>query len=39
VHRNYINKIQQDAIACRHLFTAKLLYMFRVYIAPIIRST
>ena len=24
----YINKIQQDAIVCRHLFTAKLLYKF-----------
>ena len=35
----YINKIQQDAIACRYLFTAKSLYMFRVSIAPIIKST
>jgi len=35
----YINKIQSDATACRSLFTAKLLYMFRVSIAPIIRST
>jgi hypothetical protein len=35
----YINKIQQDATVCRCLFTAKLLYMFRVSIAPIIRST
>ena len=34
-----INKIQQDATACRYLFTAKSLYMFRVSIAPIIRST
>jgi len=35
----YINKIQRDATVCRCLFTAKLLYMFRVSIAPIIRST
>ena len=35
----YINKIQQDATVCRYLFTAKSLYMFRVSIAPIIRST
>jgi len=35
----YINKIQQDATVCRYLFTAKSLYMFRVYIAPIIRRT
>ena len=37
--RLHINKIQRDAIVCRCLFTAKLLYMFRVSIAPIIRST
>ena len=36
---SYINKIQRDAKACRCLFTGKLLYMFRVYIAPIIRNT
>jgi len=35
----YINKIQQDATVCRYLFTANILYMFWVYIAPIIRST
>ena len=35
----YINKIQWDATVCRCLFTAKLLYVFRVSIAPIIRST
>jgi hypothetical protein len=35
----YINKIQQDATVCRYLFTANLLYMFRVSIAPIIRDT
>ena len=35
----YINKIQQDATVCRYLFTAKSLYMFRVSIAPINRST
>ena len=37
----YINKTQQDAAVCRYLlvFTANLLYMFRVSIAPIIRST
>jgi hypothetical protein len=35
----YINKIQQDATVCRYLFTAKLLNMFRVSIAPIIRGT
>jgi hypothetical protein len=34
-----INKIQRDATVCRRPFTAKLLYMFRVSIAPIIRST
>ena len=34
-----INKIQQDATVCRCLFTAKLLYMFRLSIAPIIRIT
>ena len=28
-----------DVTVCRYLFTAKLLYMFRVFIAPIIRST
>ena len=38
-HLHYINKIQQDATVCRYLFTAKWLYMFRVSIAPIIRST
>ena len=35
----YINRIQQDAAVFKYLFTAKSLYMFRVYIAPIIRST
>ena len=35
----YINKIQHDATVCGRLFTAKLLYMFRVSIALIIRST
>ena len=35
----YINKIQRDATVCKCLFTAKLLYMFRVSIAPIIGST
>ena len=35
----YINKIQQAATVCRCLFTAKLLYMFRVSLAPIIRIT
>jgi len=35
----YINKIQEDVTVCRSLFTEKSLYMFRVYIAPIIRST
>ena len=34
-----INKIQRDATVCRCLFTAKLLYMFRVSIAPIMRNT
>ena len=38
-NRLYINKIQQDATVCRYLFTAKPLYIFRVSIAPIIRST
>ena len=35
----YINKIQRDTTVCRCLFTAKLLFMFRVSIAHIIRST
>ena len=39
LNQTYINKIQPDATVCRYLFTAKLLYMFRVSIAPIIRST
>jgi hypothetical protein len=30
----YTNKIQQDATVCRYLFTAKLLYMFRVSSHP-----
>ena len=34
-----INKIQQDTTVCRCLFSAKLLHIFRVSIAPIIRST
>jgi hypothetical protein len=34
-----VEEIQQDATVCRYLFTAKLLYMFRASIAPIIRST
>ena len=35
----YINKIQRDSRVCRCLFTAKLLYVFRVSIAPVIRRT
>ena len=35
----YINKIQRDATVRICLFTAKLLYMFRVSMVPIIRST
>jgi len=35
----YINKIQWDATICRCLFTAKVRYIFRVSIAPIIRGT
>ena len=35
----YVNKIQWDVTVCRCLFTAKLPYLFRVSIAPIIRST
>ena len=34
----YTNKIKQDATVSRYLFTEKSLYMFRVSIAPIIRS-
>ena len=34
----YINKIQRDGTVRRCLFTAKLLYMLRVSIAPIIRG-
>jgi len=30
----YISNIQQAATVCRYLFTTKLLYMFRVSIAP-----
>ena len=30
----YINKIQRDATVCGCLFTAKLLYMFRVLSRP-----
>jgi hypothetical protein len=39
ITRMYIDKIQQDATVCRYLFTVNILYMFRVSIAPIIRST
>jgi len=39
MHQIYINKSQQDATVCSYLFTANLLYMFQVSIAPIIRST
>ena len=35
----YINKIQRDVAVWRCLYSAKLLYMLRVSIAPIIRST
>jgi len=35
----HVNKIQQDATVFKYLFTANLLYIFRVSIAPIIRST
>ena len=34
----WVEEIQRDATVCRYLFTAKLLYMFRAAIAPIIRS-
>jgi len=34
-----MNEIQQDATVRRYLYTAKLLYMFRVTIARIFRST
>ena len=33
-----VEEIQRDATVCRYLFTAKLHYMFRASIAPIIRS-
>ena len=33
-----VEEIQQDATVRRYLFTAKLLYIFRASIAPIIRS-
>jgi len=36
---SYIKKIQQDVTVFKYLFAAKLLYMFRVSIAPIIRGT
>jgi len=34
-----VEEIQQGATVCRYLFTAKLLYMFRTSIVPIIRIT
>jgi len=34
----YVEEIQRDATVCRYLFTTKLLYMFRAFIAPIISS-
>ena len=37
--RNYVDKIQQDTTVCGYLFTANILYIFRVSIAPIISST
>jgi len=37
-NNNNNNNSQQDATVCRYLFTLNLLYMFRVSIAPIIRS-
>jgi hypothetical protein len=37
--RDQIRTLQQDVTVCRYLFTAKLFYMFRASIAPIIRST
>jgi len=39
VVQNYVEEVQRNATVCRYLFTAKLLYMFRTSIAPIIRST
>ena len=40
LHIHYqVEEIQRDATICRYLFTAKLLYMFRASIAPIISST
>ena len=30
IHSIYVNKTPIDATVCRYLFTAKLLYMFRV---------
>ena len=38
-HCLLIEEIQEDATVCRYLLTAKLLYMFRASIVPIIRST
>ena len=37
--RLHVNKFQRDATVCRRPCTAKLLYMFRLSIAPTIRST
>jgi len=34
-----VEEIQQDVTVCRYLLTAKLLYMFRAPIEPIIRRT
>jgi len=34
-----IEEIQRDATVCLYLFTAKLLYVFWAFIAPIIGST
>jgi len=34
-----VEEIQEYATVCRYLFSAKLLYMFRASLVPIIRST
>ena len=38
-HNSNFNKFQQYATVCGYLFTAQLLYMSRVSITPIVRST
>jgi len=38
-HKHRLLQGKNEKNICKYLFTAKLLYMFRASIAPIIRST